>query len=180
MFESQGLKEVNSTYEYAMEMFKKMQDITAEGSRMNEEKKEQEMQRIQQKINNGEKLTAMEMAFIRRYYPEMYPRVMRIQAQRQALESRLKQAKSKEEVEQIYSEAMSSIAEEDPDKASLQAAYTKAYTEYKETDRYKSLPEKEEKDKKSSVFKFYVENENIDELEKEKRLIMQPEFDVIG
>ena len=51
MFESQGLKEVNSTYEYAMEMFKKMQDITAESSQMNEEKKEQEMQRIQQKIN---------------------------------------------------------------------------------------------------------------------------------
>jgi hypothetical protein len=157
-----------------------MQEIATENSQMSEEEKAAEMQRIQQKINNGEKLTAMEMAFIRRYYPEMYPRVMRVQAQRQALESRLKQAKSKQEVEQIYSEAMSSIAEEDPDKSSLQAAYTKAYTEYKETDRYKSLPEKEVKNKKSSVFKVYVENENIDELEKEKRLIMQPEFDISG
>lgn len=173
----QELKQVGSMNEYAMEICKKMQEISAENSQMSEEKKQQQLLRIQQKLQNGSKLTAEELSFIQRYYPEMYPRVMRIQAQRQQLENSLKQAKSKEKAARIYQDAMNSIAKEDPDKAALQAAYSKVYAEFKESAQYRTLPEKEEDAKKHNTL---LEEEDMDEVEREKRLMMQPKFDVAG
>lgn len=175
--ENQALKKVSNMGEYTMEIFRKMQDITTENNQMSEEKKQQQLLRIQQKLKNGSKLTAEELSFIQHYYPEMYPRVMRIQAQRKQLENQLKQAKSKEDAARIYNDAMNSIAKEDPDKAALQAAYSKAYAEFKETAQYKSLPEKDKDSKENDIFST---NEDIDEVEKEKRLVMQPKFDVTG
>lgn len=174
-FKDQGLKTVDNMNEYVMEIFRKMQDISTENNQMSEERKQQQLLRIQQKLQNGSKLTAEELSFIQRYYPEMYPRVMRIQAQRQQLENQLKQAKSKEDAARIYNDAMTSITKEDPDKAALQAAYSKAYAEFKETTQYKSLPEKDKDSKENDIF-----SEGMDEVEKEKRLVMQPKFDVMG
>lgn len=170
------LKTVNNMNEYATEIFKQIQDITEEKSKMSEEKKQQQFLRIQQKLQSGCKLTAEELSFIQRYYPDMYPRIMRIQAQRQQLENSLKQAKSKEAAERIYNAAMNSIAKEDPDKAALMAAYTKAYAEFKETACYRELPEKDEEAKQNDVFS----EKAIDEVEQEKHLLMYPKFDVEG
>ena len=175
--ENQGLKMVNNRNEYAIEIFKKMQDITIENKQMSEEEKQQQLQRVLQKLKNGDKLTADELSFIQRYYPEMYPRVMRVQAQRQQLENTLKQARSKEEAARIYNDTMNSIAKEDPDREALQAAYSKAYAEFKETAQYRSLPQKDKDSKEKDIF---TEAENMDEVEKEKRLMMKPKFDITG
>lgn len=177
LLDNQGLKTVNNMNEYATEILKKIQDITTENNQMSEEEKQQQLQRVLQKLKNGDKLTGEELSFIQRYYPEMYARVMRVQAQRQQLENSLKQAKSKEEAARIYNDAMNSIAKEDPDRGAIQAAYSKAYAEFKETAQYRSLPQKDKDTKENDIFS---EDENMDEVEKEKRLMIQPKFDVTG
>lgn len=176
LLENQGLKTVNHRNEYAAEIFKKMQEITTENKQMSEEEKQQQLQRVLQKLKNGDKLTADELSFIQRYYPEMYSRVMRVQAQRQQLENSLKQAKSKEEAARIYNDAINSISKEDPDKKALMAAYDKVYVEFKKDAKYQSLPKKEKGDKEEQIF----HQEMMDAVEKEKRLLMAPEFDVNG
>lgn len=176
LFGYQEAKSVNSMDEYAMEIFRQMQDMTTQNNQMSEEEKQRQLQRILQKLENGDKLTPQELSLIQRYCPEMYAKAMRIQAQRQQLENRLKQAKSKEEATNIYHDALNSISKEDPDKKALMAAYDKVYAEFKKTAKYQNLPKKEEERKENQIF----QEEMIDEVEKEKRLLMEPEFDVNG
>lgn len=173
---NQGLNAVDNMESFAIEYFQKMQEIAEENNQMSEEEKQKYLQRILQKLKNGDKLTGEELSFVQRYYPETYPRVMRIQAQRQQLESSLKHAKSKEEAASIYQETMSSIGKEDPDRAALQSAYSKVYAEFKKSQEYQMLPEKEGEGKESRVFEY----REIDEVEKEKWLVLKPEFDVSG
>ena len=84
---------------------------------------------------------------------------------------------AKEEAARIYNDTMNSIAKEDPDREALQAAYSKAYAEFKETAQYRSLPQKDKDSKEKDIF---TEAENMDEVEKEKRLMMKPKFDITG
>ena len=143
---------------------------------MSEKEKQRQLQRILQKLENGDKLTPQEFSFIQRYCPEMYAKAMRIQAQRQQLENRLKQAKSKEEAANIYNDALNCIAKEDPDKKALMAAYDKVYAEFKKTAKYQSMPKKETEGRENQILQEKI----MDEVEKEKRLLMEPEFDVNG
>ena len=78
----------------------------------------------------------------------------RVQIQRQALEERIKHCHSKEEVQDVYSEAMFHISDDDPAKQMLYAAYDDVLKEFKKTSDYQELPEtKEDAEKKKQTKK---------------------------
>ncbi len=73
----------------------------------------------------------------------LYQQAARIQAMRESLETRLAHCSSKEEAEEIYSSALSFLSEDDPMKEYLVAAYDDVYREFRESDTYQSLPQKD-------------------------------------
>ena len=108
----------------------------------------------QNKVYSGKKLSAEEMRYIKIHYPALYPYVERVQIQRQALEERIKHCHSKEEVQDVYSEAMFHISDDDPAKQMLYAAYDDVLKEFKKTSDYQELPEtKEDAEKKKQTKK---------------------------
>lgn len=116
-------------------------------SDMSEEEKSLRLKKIEQKLKNGKKLSPEEIQFIRKYYPEKYPIVMRIQLMRERLEEELKNAKSKEEVQDIYATAVEMVSSKDPYKELILSAYQDAMEEFKKSSDYKKLPMKDEEEK---------------------------------
>lgn len=172
MFVKQNMEKVTTMEEYIEKFRDRVQDGFHE-SQMSEEDKAKELQKILRKLKSGVKLTGDELSFIKRFYPQMYSHVMRVQNQRQQLENQLKSAKSKEEAAQIFANAMGGIAKDDPDKEMLQAAYSKAYTEFQSTAQYRSLPETNQEAKKEKQKSSFEE----DQVEQEKKRFLYPEFD---
>ena len=110
---------------------------------MTDAQKERFVKKIYAKIQSGKKLTPDEMAYLRKYDPVTYMKVARIQAQREALETQLKSCKSKEEAQELYTDTMSRVPEDDPARAELLVAYDDAYEEFKKSDDYSGLPDKD-------------------------------------
>lgn len=111
---------------------------------MTEEEKASYFAKIMAKLKSGKKLTAEEMRFLQAENPILYQQAARIQTMRDSLETRLKHCSSKEEAATIYTDAMSSIAKDDPMKEYIVAAYDDVYQEFRKTDEYQALPETEE------------------------------------
>ncbi|MDD6307239.1 MAG: hypothetical protein PUA75_09945 [Clostridiales bacterium] len=118
---------------------------------MTEEEKSAYLAHIQAKLKAGKKLTAEEMRFLQAEYPDLYLQAARVQSMRESFERQLKSCKTKEEAANVFSTSMSMVSDSDPMKEAVTAAYEDAYREYKETDKYKSLPEndKEKREKDS-------------------------------
>ena len=114
--------------------------------------KKEMVENIIDEFNSGKKLSANEMQYLRMNDPVTYAKMAKVQIQRKALESRLKQAKSKEEALEIYTSAKSRISDDDPAREELNAAYDDAYGEFKKSEQYKKLPatEKEAKEKEKN------------------------------
>ncbi len=112
---------------------------------MTEEEKSTYMARIRAKLKSGKKLTAEEMRFLQAEDPVLYQQAARVQAMRDSLENQLKGATSKKNAEEIYSTNMSLIPDNDPMKEYIIAAYDDVMKEFKASDEYKALPEKDEK-----------------------------------
>lgn len=117
-------------------------------SGMTEEQKNKFLAELENKIRRGKKLTADEMQYLRINNPVEYAKMAKVQIQREALEKRLKSCKSKQEAQQVYTDAMSGISDDDFAKQETIAAYDDAYEEFRRSEEYKKLPEKEEKDLK--------------------------------
>lgn len=122
----------------------KMKDILDPTSGMSDEEKARYDEKINQKIKNGEKLSDTEMRYIKIKSPYMYGMISRVQMQRQALEDKLKNCRSKEEVEESYNTAMMQVDKDDPAREPLCAAYDNVTKEFKKSSEYKSLPQKSE------------------------------------
>ncbi len=116
---------------------------------MTDEQRERFIRKLYAKIQSGKKLTQDEMAYLRKYDPVTYMKVARIQAQREALEAQLKNCSSKEEAQELYTDTVSRVPDDDPARKELLAAYDDAYKEFKESGEYGSLPEKDENSKKN-------------------------------
>ena len=103
------------------------------------------------------------MQYLRMNDPVTYAKMAKVQIQRKALESRLKQAKSKEEALEIYTSAKSRISDDDPAREELNAAYDDAYGEFKKSEQYKKLPatEKEAKEKEKNGTSRSSRNKDI-------------------
>ena len=124
--------QVDKSTKYAsrMDMLRvAVQDYLDPTAGMTDAQRERFIKKIYAKIQSGKKLTQDELAYLRRYDPVTYMKVARIQAQREALEAQLKCCKSKEEAQELYTDAVSRIPEDDPARAELLAAYDDAYGE---------------------------------------------------
>lgn len=117
-----------------------------------EEEKKAYDSKVNEKIKNGDKLTASEMEYIRRTNPALYQHVKRIQFKRDMLDKKLKNCKSKKEVSEVSNEAFLSIDKKDPDRGPIMTAYNNVIKEFKKSTAYSKLPmeTKEEQDKKKN------------------------------
>lgn len=124
------------------------------------EAKERYRTKIMAKLKAGKKLTIKEKRYVKKYDPELYAVVMRIEVKREALENRLEHAKSKQEVTAICMHAVSSIDEKDPAREYIIAAVNKTIDEFKKTTEYKKLPATDEDEEKKKIGKVFEKDEN--------------------
>ncbi|MGN0142592.1 MAG: hypothetical protein ACI4AD_10215 [Roseburia sp.] len=117
---------------------------------MTEEEKQRYLAHIRAKLKAGKKLTGEEMRFLQAEDPILYQQAARIQAMRDSLSASLNQCSSKQEAAEIFSQTMSSVSDKDPLKEYVIAAYEDAYREFRESDRYQSLPQKEDEEEKEN------------------------------
>lgn len=110
---------------------------------MTEEDHSAYQQKLAAKIKSGKKLTSQEMSYLRMRCPALYQMARRVEYKRMKLEQKLKQASSKQEVEEIYNEMVGAVSEKDPDKEAILNAYRDVYEEFKKTKEYAALPETE-------------------------------------
>jgi len=111
----------------------------------NEEEAKQKLEaRIYAKLQSGKKLSSKEMQYLRQNNPVLYMQAVRVEQKRKALENQLKNASSKEEVKKIATSALASVREDDPAKQYVVAAIEETVKEFKESEKYKRLPETEE------------------------------------
>ncbi len=131
-----------------LEMFREAMEGTNFKS---EEEKMAYEAKLNEKIKRGDKLSEREMSYLQRTNPIMYFRVKRVQVQRELLETRLKQCRSKKEVEEAYHQATSMIHSKDPDKQLLVKAYDNVTREFKKTREYQALPNDIKEDRKEEA-----------------------------
>lgn len=111
----------------------------------NEEDAKQKLEaRIYAKLQSGKKLSSKEMQYLRQNNPVLYMQAVRVEQKRKMLENQLEQAKSKEEVKKIATSALASVRKDDPAKQYVVAAIEETVKEFKESEKYKRLPETEE------------------------------------
>lgn len=139
---------------------------------MSDEEKQKMEAIIQSKLKRGKKLTAEEMEYLRKYNPMLYLRALRIQKMAEAVEARLKNAKSKEEVTQIAAQSIAGISDKDPDKECIVAAINEVVNKFKNSDEYKRLPNTNEEARQRKN-KSGIKVKDINENDKENE-----EFDV--
>ena len=113
-----------------------------------EEKKQQKLQHIMNKLKHGKKLTAQEMEFLKMNYPDAYQRALRVQKMAEMLENQLKHAKSKQEANGYIAAAIGGVSDDDPDKEYLVAAYNEISKEFHHSSAYHRLPDTIEDAKK--------------------------------
>ncbi len=110
-----------------------------------QEEESSKQRRIESKLSSGEKLTGAELSYLRRNNPKLYARALRIQHKRESVLKKLENCRSKKEVEEVITFELGSISKKDPDKAVIIAAIKNVEKEFKETNQYQRLPEKEPK-----------------------------------
>jgi hypothetical protein len=149
-----------------------------------EEEKKAYEDKLDKKIKLGKKLSIDDMEYIRKTNPTMYMHVMRAQMTREMTVNSLDNCKSKKEVQKVHISEIASIDEKDPDKEIMTAAVNDAVSEYKETDKYKALPEetKEEKNVGKKQEKENAQDMDCDIYQYKKSLvyamITQANFDL--
>lgn len=126
---------------------KSISELLSPACGMTEEEKKEYLAHILAKLKNGEKLSGEEMRFLQAEDPVLYQQAARVQMMRDSLENRLAGCTSKEEALEVYTDALSSVSEEDPMKEYLVAAFQKVMDEYQQSDKYQSLPQKKEDEK---------------------------------
>lgn len=106
-----------------------------------EEEKKQLNASIARKMKTGAKLTQKELAYLQKTNPVLYTKILMIQKRREMLEQKLKNCKSKEEVDDTIAFEMNSIQKNDPDKELKIKSIQDAEKEFKKTQEYKQLPQ---------------------------------------
>lgn len=118
---------------------------------MSDEQKKRFVEKLYKKLESGKKLSADELQYLRMNDPVTYAKAARVQMMRESFKKQLESAKSKEQAADMYLQNMSRIADDDPAKKGLEAAYNDVYSQFKKTEAYKKLPdtEKEAKEEKA-------------------------------
>ena len=153
----QRISDIDQINEIKAEFVKEIMDRINGDDFKSEEERQAFENKIQQKIKNGAKLSAKEMAYIRRTNPYIYQQVVRVQQRREALKEQLRHCRTKEEAQQVMSNAMTSISDKDPARdamiAAVQnvriAAVQNVSQQFRDSEAYQKLPDTEEDLKKA-------------------------------
>lgn len=135
-----------STKQIGNQMRNLVKEMLDPAKGMTDEQKEKYENKIRRKLQNGEKLTGEEMRYLQINNPELFAEASKIQVQRQALETKLKNCKSKQQVTEAYSDAISHVDTKETVAGALMAAFANVLKEFKKTSVYQGLPQKTEKD----------------------------------
>ena len=135
---------------------------------LSDEEKAKKDAEILTKLKFGKKLTPEELRYLQKVNPIMYAQAMRVQAMAKAVEEQVKHARSKEEANQIVSNAMSGISKEDPAREYMVAAMDRVSSEMHKSPGYNRLPNTEAdvqkaKDKKSNISFNKTEDDEADD-----------------
>ena len=157
------------------DVVRKLQEESSPSGKQDDSKM---MEKIQAKIKRGKKLTSKEETYLKEHNPELYQQYLRIRRMAEALEHRLENAQSKEEVNDIIFQSINSVSDKDPYKAAIVAAMDEVIKEFKKSDGYKNLPSsdeeieegrrarakkaKEKSEDEDGVFSLEVEEEEFD------------------
>ena len=157
------------------DVVRKLQEESSPSEKQDDSKM---MEKIQAKIKRGKKLTSKEETYLKEHNPELYQQYLRIRRMAEALEHRLENAQSKEEVNDIIFQSINSVSDKDPYKAAIVAAMDEVIKEYKKSDGYKNLPAtneeieegrrvrakkaKEKSEDEDEVFSLEVKKEEFD------------------
>lgn len=143
-------------------MYDPMDDMTEEQHAVYKNK-------LMAKIQSGKKLSSQEMNYLRVHDPAAYRMARRMEYKRMKLEQRLKHCRSKEEVEEVFTQSMDGISEDDPDREALMKTYQTAYEEFKKTMQYARLPETKKEAKANNLHgkskQAFLEGKEREELE---------------
>lgn len=139
-----------------------------EDNELSDEEKAKKDAEIINKLKFGKKLTPKELRYLQRNNPAMYAQAMRVRALAKAVEEQMKHARSKEEANQIVSNAMSSISKDDPAREYMVAAIDRVSSEMHKSPGYNRLPNTEAdvqkaKDKKSNISFNKTEDDEEDD-----------------
>lgn len=96
---------------------------------------------IETKLKSGKKLTSEEMQYLQKKDPVLYMKVLMMQKKREVLEKKLKNCRSKNEVETVVSAEMNLVGEKDPDRDMKLKVIQDAAQEFKKSAYYERLPE---------------------------------------
>ena len=139
-----------------------------EDENLSDEEKANKEAKILKKLEFGYKLTPEELRFLQKVNPIMYAQAMRVRALAKAVEEQVKHARSKEEANQIVSNAMSSISKDDPAREYMVAAIDRVSSEMHKSPGYNRLPNNDAdvqkaKDKKSNISFNETEDDEDDD-----------------
>ena len=105
-----------------------------------EEKEQQLSNDISAKMKTGVKLTTEELIYLQRKNPMLYTKYLMLQKKKEILEKRLKNCKSKQEVNDVINQEISTLQKNDPDRELKLKVIKDTEKEYKQTGRYQHLP----------------------------------------
>lgn len=115
-----------------------------------EEKRAAYEQKIRQKMQSGKKLSGEELNYLRIYQPELYRSALRVENARTVLRTKLKNCKSKEEVDNVVAvqnEVLKAM-DGDSDREYMAAMVRHEVDTFKKSMAYARLPQRLEEGKK--------------------------------
>jgi hypothetical protein len=139
-----------------------MEKINDGSDSMSDEDKEKMRARIEAKLKSGKKLSAKEVRFLQETDPQLYMQYQRIRAMADSMASQLKNAKTKQQANDIITSSMSSVSDKDPYKEYVLAAMSETAKEFKKSSYYNRLPDNDtelKQKKKAAAYDNSEENE---------------------
>jgi hypothetical protein len=140
-----------------------MEKINDGSDSMSDEDKEKMRARIEAKLKSGKKLSAKEVRFLQETDPQLYMQYQRIRAMADSMASQLKNAKTKQQANDIITSSMSSVSDKDPYKEYVLAAMSETAKEFKKSSYYNRLPDNDTELKQKKKAAAYDNSEENDD-----------------
>ena len=141
----------------------------------NDDKIEDRLNRITQKMKAGKKLSAEELEFLKNNDYALYLKYIKILREREAFEEELKNAKTKQEAADIRNITMSEINKSSGDaeeKEIKSAQFSEAYKEFSDSKQFSQLPESDIELNKNNKIKKNKDNKENDKKTSDEDSIM--------
>lgn len=144
---------------------------------------------INQKLKSGKMLSPKEVDYLRQTNPQLYMQYLRIRASADAMKEQLKNAKTKEQANNIFMMSTNAVSDKDPCKEYVLAALQRAADEFRKSPNYARLPDTDEdivNKKKNKQYRNDNDNEEDDDTDFEswspldEIIENMPKFNVIS